>query len=169
MKKLIFILFVIVFSSGLFAQSVERFVISPCVGGYFNGSNVIMDYSTGEIAISTLTGASGILTQGFQQPYTFLVAAVNENNPDPVQIEMFPNPAVNEINVIINQTSTGNIHVALYDMLGQVLLNKSAIAEPDGKVKVKLNVAGLATGNYFLKVMDGKNVIVTRKIIKINQ
>jgi hypothetical protein len=169
MKKLIFILFVIAFPLGLLAQSIERFVISPCVGGYFNGSNLIMDYSTGEIAISTFTGVSGILTQGFQQPFTNLTAAISEDNPNAEQIQIFPNPVDDEINIIINQSSTGDIQVILYDMLGQVLLIKSALTDPDGKVKVKLDADGLATGNYFLKVIDGENVIVTRKIIKINQ
>lgn len=53
---------------GAFSQTVlDRFVLSP-TGGFAQGSDFSISFTTGQPAVSTLVASGFILTQGFEQP-----------------------------------------------------------------------------------------------------
>ena len=67
MKKITFLIISLVLAFLSYSQQISRSVVSN--GGNFSFSGGFMISSTiGEIAVSTLTSGSNILTQGFQQP-----------------------------------------------------------------------------------------------------
>lgn len=49
------------------AQSIERDVVASS-GDYYEGLNISLSWTLGEIATETYTGGDNVLTQGFQQP-----------------------------------------------------------------------------------------------------
>lgn len=153
----------------LLAQSLERYVISSCGGSYFNGSNVVIDYSAGEVAIATLSSGSNILTQGFQQPFSNSVVFIAQHPDDPVQVELYPNPVYDQINIVLSNAAYQNYTIKVYDVVGQLLMEQEISADFDGQFKVSFNFHKLATGNYFIRITHEKTVIDTRKVIKIDQ
>lgn len=66
MKKLIFIIFLLIFN-GVFSQTIERKVI-PSSGGYFKNNSLEVTYTIGEPVIETFSANNYLLTQGFNQP-----------------------------------------------------------------------------------------------------
>ncbi|MBN2173918.1 MAG: hypothetical protein JW731_07295 [Bacteroidales bacterium] len=69
MKTQFFFVPILFLAGALFcsAQSIERQVIASS-GDYFEGANISLSWTLGEIATETFTGGNLILTQGFQQP-----------------------------------------------------------------------------------------------------
>jgi hypothetical protein len=169
MKRLIILLFVIVISSGLFAQSAERYVISTCGGSYFDGINMAIDYTTGELMITTLNNGSSILTQGFQQPFINHYISVPEVPDNNMQVILFPNPAIDHLNIIISHASDQHCRVCIYDMLGQLLKDEYSEAGSGGNINMNIDLHNLATGNYFVRILQNHKIITTQKIVKINQ
>jgi hypothetical protein len=77
MKKISFI--ILAMSIGitqLFSQSIERSVFASS-GDYFEGANISLSWTLGEIATETFTNGNTILTQGFQQPTILIRLDVN--------------------------------------------------------------------------------------------
>ena len=78
----------------------------------------------------------------------------------PSQIECYPNPVTDILTVDFNGTE-GVTGVAVFNALGQMVLQTSANGE-----KAYLNVKTLPAGSYFVSVMNGKDVIAVKKIVK---
>lgn len=76
------------------------------------------------------------------------------------QIECYPNPVTDILTVDFNGTD-GVTGVAVFNALGQMVLQTSANGE-----KAYLNVKSLPAGSYFVSVLNGKDVIAVKKIIK---
>ena len=73
-------------------------------------------------------------------------------------IEMYPNPAPNDINVVFNE-SLGVKSIAIYNLIGKSML----VYKTQGN-SAKLNIESLPTGIYFLRFMNPQGMVVaTRK------
>ncbi len=61
--------FIIFFAGAIICngQSIERSVVGSS-GDYFEGTNISLSWTLGEIATETYTSGNTIITQGFQQP-----------------------------------------------------------------------------------------------------
>jgi hypothetical protein len=169
MKRLTILMFIIALSSGLFAQSAERYVISTCGGSYFDGINTAIDYTTGELMITTLSNGSNILTQGFQQPFFNKFVSVPEVPDNNLQVILFPNPATDHLNITISHASDQHCRVCIYDMLGQLLKDEYSEAGSGGNINMNIDLQSLATGDYFVRIMQNSKIITTQKIIKVDQ
>jgi len=67
MKTLILTIVFLVGALICSAQSIERDVVASS-GDYYEGANISLSWTLGEIAVETYDNGSNILTQGFQQP-----------------------------------------------------------------------------------------------------
>ena len=74
---------------------------------------------------------------------------------------VYPNPAINEINLVLSQKFTSSVQLEVIDMKGQVRKVKS-INPSNGVTKVDL--ANLSKGIYIIKLSDDNHSLV-RKII----
>ena len=88
----------------------------------------------------------------------------NNNNENQSSISVFPNPALNEIN--INAQVKGKVQIEIYNSLG-VLVSKN---EMDGESSnqsqfFKINVEALNKGIYYIKISD-QNSSFTSKFVK---
>lgn len=162
-----FIIFVLL-AINLHAQSVERHVIATAGGTYYDGvNNFEMDYTVGEVAVTTISTTNNTLTQGFQQPFKLTLTAVQEYPDSDPQVIVYPNPVIDQLNISIEKPETGVYRVIVYDMLGQLMADKSFIAGSGGTEKLNIDFNPYATGNYFVRIMHEKKVLQTSKIIKI--
>lgn len=169
MKKLIILMFFIVLALRMFGQSAERYVISPCGGSYYSGSSLAIDYTSGELAISTVGSLSNILTQGFQQPFFNKYVSVPEVQDNNLQVSVYPNPVVDRLGIMIRNAPDQNCRVFIYDMLGQLMKDVSSNASYGGTINIDIDLNNIPTGNYFVRVIQNKKILTTQKIIKIKQ
>jgi hypothetical protein len=169
MKKLFILSVMIISSCCLFAQTMDRYVIGSAGGSFTDGVSFQVDYTVGEIVIATVGNGTNILTQGFHQPEANTLVAIAENPEDPLQAEMFPNPFVEDFSVILSHGKDHNYHVQLIDILGRVIRQENSYPGFDGKERVYFNVHDIATGTYFIRILNDEKVLMTRKAVKIDQ
>ena len=82
-----------------------------------------------------------------------------QNNID--EVTMYPNPANNEIKVMLNIPGN-NIQYGLYNELGQLVLS----GKLDARYVNTINVTGLAQGMYLMRVQTSNTKEFTGKFIK---
>ncbi|MEI7724931.1 MAG: T9SS type A sorting domain-containing protein [Bacteroidota bacterium] len=76
---------------------------------------------------------------------------------------IFPNPATDQVTIVLNRNVSGICTIQLYDLAGSMVKNFSQHI-PSGN-QINLNLSGLGKGLYFLKVQAGE-LNSTLKVIK---
>jgi hypothetical protein len=76
---------------------------------------------------------------------------------------VYPNPFIDRISVSMNQRCSGKTRFLLYNTSG-VLVAQSSGVIVDGYTE--LDYSGLTAGIYFLKIVDGYQVVATQKLVK---
>jgi len=77
-------------------------------------------------------------------------------------LELFPNPASDYINVKLNYKAIDNVTVRIYSSLGQLVYEKSM----GGVNNEMINVNALTSGLYHLVVSNQDEIINTEKFLK---
>lgn len=159
MKKLLIISLVFFSCSLLKAQSLERTVIGAAGLAVQNGS-AGLSFTTGEVA----TNASNLLTQGFQQPNVVNNTSTLTLDKTQTSAIVFPNPAVDILNIKSNLPSEGieQLSYQVMDMMGKVVLNGKMAS--DGS-KISINI--LASASYVLVMHSGTAFSQTVRFTKI--
>lgn len=81
-----------------------------------------------------------------------------------VRVSVYPNPTFNDLWIdIIDKNITGEINIQLYDVYGKKILHQ--IIETHSNDRLKLELEGIASGNYFV-ILSGENYYNHFKIIK---
>jgi hypothetical protein len=93
-------------------------------------------------------------------PFATWAASVHNVNNNNFDIEAYPNPASDVVNIAVKGSLTANAKAMLCDMTGRAL---QTISITD--VRTSLNISNLPAGNYMLKYEDGMN----KRVIKINK
>lgn len=166
MKKLLLLFSGLLIVSFVSAQSIERFVIGSG-GGSYNDGTTYVDYTSGETVISTIGNVNNFLTQGFQQPFTNTYVAVQELPEQSNSVQLFPNPVVDQLNIQFTDPGNETCRIMLMDGLGQLLVDIEIV--PASQPIFEIDFSRYATGHYYLRIYQGKELIQTGKIIKINQ
>jgi len=138
------------------AQSASPNVLNTS-GNTVTAKNVQLSWSIGEIAISTLSAAGNIVTEGFLQPDMASNSAIQEIIIDNI-ISCFPNPVHNEL--YIRQSADVIGIVSVYNTIGDRVYQQKFT---DGIIDMSLFRAGV----YFINITnrDGGEVH-TFKIVK---
>lgn len=74
MKNFYFIAIAMACAAFSFQAQAQQVVASS--GGLFEGENISLSFTVGEPVTETFTGGNVILTQGFQQPYSFYLQQI---------------------------------------------------------------------------------------------
>lgn len=78
-----------------------------------------------------------------------------------MKVKVYPNPALDKINVEITQTEPREAKtIFLFDLNGKIIYTKTT-----SQTQIQINVAGLVTGLYYLNIIQGKNT-VTYSVLK---
>lgn len=167
MKKLTIILCLLL-PPALFAQSLERQVVSS--GGALNDiTGYTFSSSTGEAAIETLESTSGtiILTQGFQQPSDMDVDTTDGINEVELGLYMsaYPNPTQGEIILDFDAEKPINIQIGLFDMQGKLINLPVANLAVYGTMKHIVDLSNLPSGDYLIRLADTQGTM--NKAIKV--
>ncbi|HWY11639.1 MAG TPA: T9SS type A sorting domain-containing protein [Bacteroidia bacterium] len=99
---------------------------------------------------SFTTGASSVSTGG---GYLInVVTGLNENSSLVRSINVFPNPASQNLNVNCNLETNNSCKLIIYDGTGQMVKHISELETVVGENKFKLNISDLASGIYYLQI-----------------
>lgn len=80
------------------------------------------------------------------------------------QVEVYPNPASDVLNITVNAKATDKLTAMLLDMNGNVVWSKYADITA-GKNSLELNTSKLAAGTYNAVIIDSKNNSSVHKIV----
>ena len=157
--RTIFLIANILFAFSFYSQNLDHFVIGTD-GGYAGNNQFSLSYTIGEIV--TELGNDPInnidLTQGFQQSYISIVST--DNHTAEIDIAVFPNPALNYLNVNISDLSKVKTY-AMYDMSGKLLLQQEIISN-----QFEISFSNFSSGNYLLIFKNDQQKLKTLKVQK---
>ncbi len=142
----------------VFGQTIQNSVIAS-TGASTSSGNVKMDYTLGEVVVETFSAGGNTLTQGFHQTNLTLVAI---ENPELFsEISIYPNPTSELVNIDI-PLNYSLLDITMYDVIGKLIKTN-----PNASGKVTFDVSSLATGTYYLQVVNPTNQkIKTFKLVK---
>ena len=142
-----------------YSQDLDHFVIGTD-GGYAKNNQFSLSYTIGEVVTDlgrdTLNNID--LTQGFHQSYISIVS-VEEHDFD-VNITVYPNPAIDFINVKISDLERVN-RFSIYDISGNLLSQQQILDKA-----FKIGFSQFSTGNYIIVFTKDDTKIKTIKVQK---
>ncbi len=95
---------------------------------------------------------SGCITTGFSD-------AISKS----INLSIYPTPITDEL-IIEMITSPKKISYQLVDALGKVILKNNIV-----NYKTNINTSDVNSGFYTLNILDDNNVIISKKVVKINE
>jgi len=155
------------FFSILMSFSQESINIDPSVvtgcGGSLQGYSMVSlksDFTLGEIAIETISSENFMLTQGFHQPSLGIIS-INEDSYS--QISVYPNPAVDIINLELLGFEGNYVNIQILDLSGKLIYSELAAINSE---KHQINTSILEIGSYVLEVIgkEQKDIFKIQKI-----
>ena len=136
---------------------------------YFNGTPIagatgqtIAPIESGNYQVSvTINGSCASLSDNF----AFALIAAHPDNSD-IGLALFPVPASGTLNVVLTAKAAGDLNMSFINSAGQVDYTETRTISA-GSYSTVVNVSGLASGTYVLKLTIGgstysKKVIIIR-------
>lgn len=130
-------------------------------GGQANGSNGSVSYSIGQTFYVSGSGSNGSLIQGNQQPYEISVITGIRNTSIYLNAQVYPNPVIENLILVIRNTELKNLSYVLVDMQGKVLSQNKII-----NTSTTIETTSYSKGVYFIKLLDKQKPIKTFKVVK---
>ena len=142
-----------------YTQDLDHSVVGTD-GGFAVNNQFSLSYTVGEIVtdLARDTVNNIDLTQGFHQSYISIVSV--EDHDFDVDISIFPNPAVDFLNVKISDINKAN-KLSMYDVSGKLLSQQQIYNN-----EFKISFSRVSTGNYILVFTKDDNKIKTIKVQK---
>jgi hypothetical protein len=135
---------------------------ATAAGGDAAGSGGSLSYSIGQSTYTTVSGTTGTVAQGVQQPYEISVVTSLESaqNID-LGLSTYPNPTTSFLNLKVGNSALARLSYQLLDVNGKTILTGQVTG-----TETRIVTEHLSDAVYFLKVADNNNEIKTFKIIK---
>lgn len=134
---------------------------TTAAGGNATGSGGSVAFSVGQIVYTTNTGTTGSVAQGVQQPYEISIVLGIEDNLINLDMQAYPNPTTNYLQLVIGSENIHNLTYQLFDIAGKVIENKKITKS----IEI-IHMENLPSASYFLTVTNNIKEIKTFKIIK---
>lgn len=168
MRKTLLCLFGTCLLSIMYAQQKDPTVLSAA-GNTAKGASITLDWTLGELAVTTLTTSEGLLTQGFHQPTLIVEESLEISTKkleDGIQFSIAPNPVSSSLTIRFDSQREGEGELALWDARGQ-RLQKAAVDL--SLAQLEWDLSGYASGIYSITLRNKKGVLLrSYKISKIN-
>ena len=150
------VLFLLLGITGLSAQE-----SSNSSGGNAAGSEGSVSYSVGQLFYSSISGNSGTVSQGVQQPFEISVLDVAESANLDITIAAYPNPTSDQLNLLIKDFNLTDLSFQLFDMQGKMIRNQIIKSN-----RTQISMNSLPAAIYVVKINQGSKHLKTFKIIK---
>ncbi len=147
------------------AQSIESQLISPS-GGNFEGQGGSGNFAMGEVLVQTLQADDNVfLTQGFVQPEIAKQTDVEASLLTENKISIYPNPAINHLNVKLKEIDAKEINIRIIDITGKLRIEKEFELKESGN-EIQLEIKELSKGIYFISVLEEEKLLKRTKFYK---
>lgn len=98
-----------------------------------------------------------------------LIVGVNQHqNPDPNEIKLFPQPCNETLSISLALENSNKVTFELIELTGKKVYTEQFGSLTSGKEIFNIDVSGLNSGIYFLKIADNTGWVTTRKVIISN-
>jgi len=84
-----------------------------------------------------------------------VVKSINEQQS--LEIALYPNPVQEELSVLLTGIKSSHVPIHIYDAVGRLVVDYTAVTNADGKTDIRLNASKLSAGNYYLEVIDNES------------
>lgn len=157
-------------------------LVNPLNSGYTTGSGA---YNLNQAAVVTAIPFTGWKFDNWTENsnvvstdsiYSFIVVnnrtlvanfspviSVIENNSN--ENIIYPNPVVNELNIILKNTNYYGLNIRLYNTYGELIINEFINNISD---VLKINLSNIPKGIYFIDISSNKINIMKKKIIVLH-
>lgn len=150
------------FLSCLYFTVIQAQQAFPATGGNAKGSGGSASYTIGPIAYKFLEGVNGTVAQGVQQPYEIsAVTAIYNTESISLEINVYPNPIIESVRLIVKSTDYTSLQYRLYNINGILLQDKMIESEEN-----EISMESLSPAVYFLKVSKDNKEVKVFKIVK---
>lgn len=144
-----------------YGQTLERQVVASA--GISVTSPLQIDYTIGEIAVTSTNVNSIVLTQGFQQPYFVVIPG---NNVFPYLI-IYPNPTRGNAMARFILPAPASLTVSMYNIAGQ-LIAKENVNYAGGEMQYIIKSGRFVAGSYFIQfAMDDGSAVIAKQLVRL--
>lgn len=162
-KAYIVLLFILLSSTAVFSQSIQRYGVSSGAG--LNGGSAFLQSNIGDWIVATYANSVNIISQGYvQNEQLSITTHLNSNSENLVNV--YPNPFVNTVNLELI-SSKEDIQIEVVDVLGKRCIVPVLNNFTNGKSIHQLDFENAASGVYFVRVYFAKNNFV--QVFKISK
>jgi hypothetical protein len=163
MKKTLTLLLFLVFTSVVFAQYQERYLISSA-GYYGQASGYYVSFSLGELVTGSFSAGGYTALVGFQQPLPGSAQGITEFT-SLYRLEVFPNPATEVAYIrLVDGVPEAISGYYLVDMHGTLVHRQETIPN---QFPFEISMRHLLPGMYFLRVHFTNGRSQTEKLILV--
>jgi hypothetical protein len=133
-------------------------------GTILTGNNVrysIGDYPPGSVTLNVLDGLENVV-------YTSEIAlnqATTVKEDKTPSVKLYPNPAVDEIHLVLGESLNGRVEVEIYNSIGQKLIS-NRFANASSALEIQVSVSTLEQGIYFTRIIGAGSEPVTLRFVK---
>lgn len=96
---------------------------------------------------------------------TSSVVSVEETQPLPVEVNIYPNPVMNNLNLVLNVPKSGLYSFGLYDLLGNLIHTFGMQNINANSTDFNFDVSAIPSGNYLIKIESSERSIIKPVII----
>lgn len=139
----------------------------PSAGGNADGTGGSVSYSVGQVVYTSITGITGSVSAGVQQPYEIsVVTGLYDDKKFELACSVYPNPTTDFLLLKIEDDAQAEYTANLYNTNGTILKS----IQIEGK-ETRIDMSSLVIATYFLKIVSSQNAssskeLKTFKIIK---
>jgi hypothetical protein len=111
-----------------------------------DGNKISFPQSIGQYSVTGVFIKNNLeLRQGFIQP---VIAVKSIPGYDKMNINIYPNPFSETVNIILNEDISGNVYLKIFDLAGSPVYMKIIVAE----ATIPVNLSSLSSGIYILEI-----------------
>lgn len=119
-----------------------------------------------EGSIYAATHGRGIFKTGTTADYVSVQEEkLVESAKQDLALELYPNPAQNQVNVALNLNNRSDVKITVRDLSGRLVKTLSAKAVPAGTESLSMDVSSLKTGTYIVSLINGADSRTAKLII----
>ena len=127
-------------------------------GDNYNNSSGSIQYTLGEVVISTVSNSNSTITQGFHQTKWDFVGL--EDYSSDFDVTVYPNPISERLT--IRATAFSNIQYKMHDAIGRIIFQGTLNAET-----TPIDVISITPGAYSITLYDqNESKLKTFKLVK---
>ncbi len=89
------------------------------------------------------------------------IANVEENENESLAVYVYPNPADDELNILINSLPEGSTTIEFHDVAGRLMLSQEITS-----TNAIIDISSLKQGIYMYRIVNGDRVIARNRIVK---